>query len=147
MMISTRSRYALRALIDLVKHYNGTPVLLKDIAGREGISQRYLENIFTRLRTAGILKSSKGRNGGFYPARTPERICLLDIVESLETDTSVCSCIDEPDGCGKSDSCASRDAWAEVSRSFRRSLASVCLSDLLREKDEPVRRENTGSYL
>jgi Rrf2 family cysteine metabolism transcriptional repressor len=144
MMISTRSRYALRALIDLVRHYNGTPVLLKDIAGREGISQRYLENIFTQLRTAGILKSSKGRNGGFYPARTPERICLLDIVESLENDTSVCSCIDEPGSCGRADSCVSRDAWVAVNKSFRRSLASVCLSDLVWEKEKPGMRGKTS---
>ena len=137
MMISTRSRYALRALIDLARHYNGTPVLLKDIAGREGISQRYLENIFTRLRSAGILKSSKGRNGGFYPARTPEQICLLDIVESLENNTSVCSCIDEPERCGKSDRCVSREAWAAVNESFRRSLASVCLSDLIKMGEGP----------
>jgi Rrf2 family cysteine metabolism transcriptional repressor len=144
MMISTRSRYALRALIDLVRHYNGTPVLLKDIAGREGISQRYLENIFTRLRTAGILKSSKGRNGGFYPARKPERICLLDIVESLENDTSVCSCIDEPESCGKSDRCVSREAWTTVNESFRHSLASVCLSDLVWEKEEPGMQGKTS---
>lgn len=144
-MISTRSRYALRALIDLVRHYDGTPVLLKDIAGREGISRRYLENIFTRLRTVGILKSSKGRNGGFYPARTPEQICLLDIVESLENDTSVCACIDEPESCGKSESCVSRDAWAAVNKSFRHSLASVCLSDLAWEEGKSDRHGNTGT--
>ena len=134
MMISTRSRYALRALIDLVSHYKGTPVLLKEIAAREGISPRYLENIFTQLRSTGLLKSSKGRNGGFYPARDPAQICLLDIVQSLESGTAVCACIDEPDGCGRSDRCASRDAWVAVSESFRKSLASVCLSDLLQEE-------------
>lgn len=130
-MISTRSRYALRALIDLVSNYDGTPVLVKDIAEREDISPRYLENIFTRLRRDGILKSSKGRNGGFYPALPPEQIRLLDIVQSLENDTTVCSCIDEPESCGRTQSCASRDAWMAVSESFRRSLASVSLSDLL----------------
>lgn len=70
MAISTKSKYALRALIDLAVHYRGKPVLLKDIAKRENISIRYLENIFTKLRTAGLLKSYKGRGEDLHLAVT-----------------------------------------------------------------------------
>ena len=131
-MISTRSRYGLRALIDLILHYNGKPVLLKEIADREGLSLRYLENIFTKLRTAGILKSSKGRKGGFYPALPSWNIRLLDIVETLEKDTAFISCIDEPEACTRSKKCISREAWLQVNRNFRRSLADVTIADLIK---------------
>jgi Rrf2 family cysteine metabolism transcriptional repressor len=133
MMVSTRSRYGLRALVDLMLHYTGSPILLKDIAKREGLSERYLENILTKLRTVGILKSSKGRKGGFYPAKSPEEIRLLDIVEALETDTAFSSCIDEPAVCKRSRRCMSREAWVTVNRSFRKTLAGVSLADLIKE--------------
>jgi Rrf2 family cysteine metabolism transcriptional repressor len=142
-MISTRSRYGLRALIDLIIHYKGKPVMLKDIASREGISERYLENIFTRLRTAGILKSSKGRKGGFYPARSAGDIRLLDIVETLEKDTAFSSCVDEPSACSRSRSCISREAWTTVNRSFRQSLEAVSLADLIKDSEKsPAKRVN-----
>ena len=147
MMISTRSRYGLRALIDLILHYEGKPVLLKDIARREGLSQRYLENIFTKLRTAGILNSSKGRKGGFYPALSPKEIRLLDIVETLENDTAFIACIDEPSACGRSKDCISRDAWLRVNRSFRRSLADVSLADIIQNTDaEPVQHSRRKNF-
>ena len=136
MMISTRSRYGLRALIDLILHYDGKPILLKDIAEREGLSLRYLENIFTKLRTAGILKSSKGRKGGFYPALPSRDIRLLDIVETLEKDTALTSCIDEPSACKRSSKCISREGWLRVSRNFRRSLADVSLADLIENSED-----------
>lgn len=145
-MISTRSRYGLRALIDLILHYEGKPVLLKDIAEREGLSLRYLENIFTKLRTAGILKSSKGRKGGFYPAQPSWEIRLLDIVETLEKDTAFTACIDEPSACKRSEECISREAWLRVNRNFRRSLADVSIADLLKNSgDEPARSDGEGT--
>ncbi len=138
MVISTKSRYGLRALVDLVLHYKGKPVFLKDIAEREELSLRYLENIFTRLRTAGILKSCKGKGGGFFPARDPKDIQVLDIVEILEDSTAFSSCIDAPSSCKRSNTCISRDVWVSINNSFRESLASITIDDLIKRHN----REN-----
>lgn len=133
MIISTKSRYALRALIDLAAHYSGKPVLLKEIAKRENISIRYLENIFTKLRTAGLLKSVKGRGGGFLLARDPENINLLDIVLLLDGDTAISQCVGEPLACKRSKICVTRGVWVDLNNNLREYLESVTLNNLMKE--------------
>lgn len=133
MNISTKTRYGLRALIDLAAHSNGTPVLLKEIAGREEISTRYLENIFTKLRSAGILESCKGRGGGFYLAKNPENISILDIMEALDENTSFTRCIDFPSWCRKSGTCISREVWKKLNNQVRNSLALITIDSLVKE--------------
>ncbi|UCB45996.1 MAG: Rrf2 family transcriptional regulator [Spirochaetota bacterium] len=132
MLISTRTRYGLRAILDLALHYSGKPVFLKDIALREGISRRYLENIFTKLRTAGILKSSKGRGGGFCLARDPAHINLLDIIEVLENNLAFSSCTEDPSSCERQEKCISREAWVSINESFKNSLDSITIADLIK---------------
>jgi Rrf2 family cysteine metabolism transcriptional repressor len=132
MLISTRTRYGLRAILDLTLHYKGKPVLLREIAQREGISRRYLENIFAKLRKAGILKSSKGRGGGFCLARNPEHIHLLDIVEVLEKEITFSSCTEESDSCERAKNCISREAWLRINKSFKKSLDAITIADLVK---------------
>ncbi len=133
-MISTKSRYGLRALLDLAEHTNGEPVYLRDIAERENISPRYLENIFTKLRAEGILKSVKGRKGGFSFSRDLSRISLLDIIETLEDTVFFTECVDVPGSCENSNDCFSRDVWVHLDHSMREVLSSVTLESLLIKK-------------
>ncbi len=133
MKISTKSIYALRALVDLAAHYNGRPVLLKDIARREKISLRYLENIFTRLRKYGLLNSSKGRGGGFFLARDTADINLLEIVRFLEGDTAVSECVDELSACTRAGICIARGVWVNLNKIYTDYLESVTLNGLVKE--------------
>lgn len=137
-MISTKSRYGLRALIDLAVNYRGNPVYLRNIATREGISTRYLENIFTRLRAAGILKSVKGKKGGFLFAKTLDSISLLDIIEILEDTTFFPGCVDSPDSCKNSADCISREVWVYLDRHIRNLLAGITLETLVNKKNSTV---------
>jgi Rrf2 family protein len=139
MLFSTRTRYGLRAILDIALHYKGKPVLLREIALREGISIRYLENIFVKLRTAGILASSKGRGGGFCLSRDPAHIHLLDIIEVLEKDISFSTCTEDASSCRRSEYCISREAWIGINKSFKRSLDAITIADLIKKharKDE-----------
>ena len=136
MNISTKSKYALRALVDLAAHYNGRPVLLKDIAKRENISVRYLENIFTRLRKDGLLNSSKGRGGGFFLARDPADINLLEIVTFLEGETAVSHCVDELSACTRAGVCIARGVWVNLNKIYTDYLESVTLNSLVKEYQE-----------
>jgi len=138
-LISTKTKYGLRALINLASHHEGKPVYLKDIAQRENISLRYLENIFTKLRVAGILKSWQGRGGGFSFGCDIKDITLLDIVTTLEDNPSFCSCIEMPESCEKSSSCITRDVLISISKSMKDFLSSITMSSLLEvhDKDKP----------
>ena len=131
MNISTKSKYALRALVDLAAHFNGRPVLLKDIARRENLSLRYLENIFTKLRKDGLLNSSKGRGGGFILARPAADINLLEIVKFLEGDTAVTECVDELSSCTRAGVCIVREVWVNLDKIYTDYLESVTLNSLV----------------
>jgi len=137
-VISTRSRYGLRALLDLAGHTNGEPVYLRDIAERENISPRYLENIFTRLRAAGILKSVKGRRGGFSFGRELSRISLLDIIKTLEDTVFFTECVDAPDECEKSSDCVSREVWVYLDHRIRKVFSALTLESLLIKKSGKI---------
>ncbi len=131
MKLSTRSRYAVRAILDLSVHYKGEPVQIKDIAKREKLSIRYLENIFTQLKAAGIINSEKGRGGGFYLAKKPEKITMLDIVQSVEGNLSIVDCVDSPSKCKKASICVSREVWEKISVGVKEILKNITLNDLI----------------
>jgi len=127
-ILSTRSKYGIRGLCDLAAHFRGKPVLLKDIAAREEIPLRYLENIFSKLRNAGILLSWKGKGGGFGLARPPDRINLLEVIEILEENQILSSCVSSPEACKRSDTCGSREVWVSLNEILRNFLRSISIS-------------------
>jgi len=131
MKLSTKSRYAVRAMVDLAVHYKKEPVQIKDIAKREKLSVRYLENIFTQLRADGILNSEKGKGGGFYLSRKPTQITMLDIVQSVEGKLSIVDCVDFPSRCKKASICVSREVWQKISIGVKKILKNITLQDLI----------------
>lgn len=137
MRLSSKTRYAVRALIDLDIHYRGKPVLIKEIARRQGISVRYLENILTVLRAGGILHSSKGTGGGFSLARKAEKISLLDIVNLLEGGVELVQCLDSTGDCALAQKCVSRGVWSDLNRAIRDNLSQTTLKDLV-EKQKKI---------
>lgn len=130
MKLSTRSRYALRALLDLMAFYKEDPVSIRDIAGRQKISERYLENIFHDLRKNGLLSSVKGKNGGFYPGCDLKEVTLLQIIEVLEGDIRIVDCTVRPEECTRSEHCESRLVWTDLNQQFREYLSQIRLSDI-----------------
>ncbi|MFW5808437.1 MAG: RrF2 family transcriptional regulator [Spirochaetota bacterium] len=130
MKLSTRSRYALRALLDLMKHHNTDPISIKDIAGRQKISERYLENIFHDLRKSGILSSVKGKNGGFFPGCDLREVTLLQIIEILEGDIRIVDCTARPEECTRAEECLSRPVWTNLNAKFCDYLSKIRLSDI-----------------
>ena len=84
MKLSTKGRYGMRAMLDLAQHYHDGLVLVKDVAMRQEISERYLEHLFLSLKTAGLVKSIRGAHGGFTLAKAPDKIKLMDIINVNE---------------------------------------------------------------
>lgn len=84
MKLTTRGRYALQALVDLITHSGGKPVKLADISERQGLSRHYLEQLFRKLRNGGVVKSARGPGGGYVLTQDPSQIMIVDVLRSVE---------------------------------------------------------------
>lgn len=131
-MISSRSRYALRALLDLSQHPPGKPVLVNEIAGRQNIPLNFLHQILLDLKLAGLVTSRKGPGGGFTLARPPEEITLADVLKSIEGPTLALACQGSKQDCAcpHPEACAIRNALAAASEEMERLLRETSLATL-----------------
>lgn len=141
MKLSTKGRYALRAMLDLALQPREAPTLIKDISQRQEISELYLEQLFTRLKAAGLLRSVRGPKGGFLLSRHPSQIRVIDIVEAMEGTTALVECVDDVDYCSRADLCVARQLWSEVKNAVDRVLESLTLEDLTVRQDLTVQGE------
>jgi Rrf2 family cysteine metabolism transcriptional repressor len=136
MKISTRARYGTRAMLDLALHQGQGPVMVKNIAERQQISRRYLEQLLFTLKLAGMVRSTRGNRGGFTLAKKPSQITILDIVETLDGSVAPVGCVDEPDLYMRSQFCAAHDIWAEVKKAAGKVLQSITLEELAKRQLE-----------
>ena len=135
MKLSTRSRYGTRLMIDLAEHGFDKFVQLKDVAKRQGISLKYLEQIVIPLKKANYLVSARGAGGGYRLAVSPEEITVGEIVALLEGGKSIAHCSAKPEVCDRAQSCLTRNLWIETAEVLFGKLNSVTLSSLIRSKE------------
>lgn len=129
MNISAKSRYAVRALVELAQHNDGQPVPIADIASRRGIPLQFLEQLFSNLRKAGILNSHRGVRGGFSFKKLPEDVSVLDVVEVLDGNVAPSACT-AGTPCDKIDRCVVRDVWTDVKINMEGVLGAANIADL-----------------
>jgi Rrf2 family protein len=146
MKLSTRARYGTRAMLDLAMHNTEQTVLLKNIAEREEIPERYLENIMRTLVSSGLVVSIQGRNGGFSLARNPGDIKLSDIIQAVEGPISPVSCIDNSKTCKRMRNCVTYDIWEKLKKAMFDVLDSITLEDMAKMQKEKLKREKSGMY-
>src|SRR6266571_341196 len=134
MKLSTKSRYGVRALFDIAYNSGNLPAQIQDISRRQDISPRYLEQIFQSLKRAGILKSKRGPQGGYYLGRKPEEITLSDIVQATEGDTLLVECTEDKKckkgSCSFDGSCVAQVVWQDASAVLRQFLEGITLKTL-----------------
>lgn len=131
MRLSTRSRYGTRLMLDMAEHYHHGPVNLMQIAQRQGISVKYLEQIIIPLKKANYVKSVRGPKGGHVLAKPPEEITVGGIVAVLEDGPSLAECSYDDTSCERADFCPTRHIWREAAEAMFAKLESVTLADLL----------------
>ena len=146
MKLSTRGRYGTRAMLDLAMHDGEQPVLLRDIAKRQEISGRYLENIMGTLASNGLVNSVRGRKGGFSLAKEPSDIKLSQIIQAVEGSMSPVFCIDNPKSCKRTTICITRDIWVKLGKAIVDVLDSITLEDMVKMQKEKLQGENLGMY-
>jgi Rrf2 family protein len=131
MKLSTRSRYGTRLLLDMAQHYNQGPIQLGDIAKRQDISVKYLEQILIPLKKARLVDSVRGPKGGHVLARPPEEITVAEIVVLLEDGASLVECTARGEVCGRAGTCPTRRVWQEASQAMFNALEAFTLADLV----------------
>jgi Rrf2 family transcriptional regulator, cysteine metabolism repressor len=131
MKLSTRTRYGMRALVDLAMCSTSQPVQLKDIAERQQISLSYLEHLVIPLISAGFIKSLRGAKGGIVLAKTPQEIRLNEVLEVLEGPLAPVDCLKDAKSCQRSGMCATQDLWNEMKEAMENVLGSTTLQDLV----------------
>jgi Rrf2 family protein len=137
MKLSTRSRYGTRMMLDLAEHYDDGPVRIGEIAKRQDISVKYLEQLVIPLKKAKYIRSVRGPKGGHMLAKPPEKITVGEIVALLEGGMNLSDCIENPDVCDRSETCPTRSIWETATGAVYRELNAVTLSDVTR----PIRRQ------
>lgn len=136
MKLSTKGRYAVMAMADLARFGGKKPVSLGEIAGRQEISLSYLEQLFAKLRRAGIVKSVRGPGGGYHLARDPDDIQVSDIILSVDEPIKATRCKESSgEGClGNGARCLTHDLWDELSRQIHLFLSGVSLGDVINRR-------------
>ena len=135
MKLSTKGRYALRLMLDLATEGNGKPVSIKDIAGRQDISEKYLEQIINPLTKSGLVKSFRGAQGGYMLTNPPEATTVGEILRVLEGSLSPVDCVDHPN-CANSDHCVSLSIWKKMKVALDEVVDNITLADMAAEYAE-----------
>ena len=142
MKISTKGRYALRLMLDIAMHDAAGPVRIKDVAARQEISDKYLEQIVSVLNKAGYVRSIRGlqggAKGGYSLAKPKNEISVGDVLRALEGDLAPVNCsevIENGSPCKESKQCVSKLVWQRISESINNAVDSLMISDLLEESN------------
>ncbi|MCD4814066.1 Rrf2 family transcriptional regulator [bacterium] len=131
MKVSTKGRYALRALLEMAENNSGKPIFLSYIANRQAIPERYLIHIFGALRKAGIVNSYRGAKGGFQLARQPKDISLADVLDAAEGPVQLLDCLqNQYENCNRLSFCATRSIWEKVNQEVKVVFENMTLAQM-----------------
>ena len=134
MMISTKGRYALRVLIDMAEHQSGGYIPLKEIAKRQGISEKYLESIVKTLVKGGVVEGMRGKGGGYRLCKSPDQFTAGHILRLMEGSLAPVSCLNSGNvPCERASECRTLSLWAGLNDVINNYLDQYTLASLLRE--------------
>ena len=133
MIVSTRGRYALRVLIDLAEHYPGSYIPMKDIANRQGLPLKYLEQIMPALSKGNLVEGLHGKGGGYRLAKAPEDCTVGEILRLTEGDLAPVACLEDgAKPCERAGECRTLPIWVELNELVNNYLDGISLADLLK---------------
>ena len=141
MKLSTGGRYGLRAILDLSLHAGEGPVLVRDISQRQDISGLYLAQLLSRLKTAGLVRSVRGPNGGFMLTKPSSHIRVIEIMKAMEGSSAPVECVEDAAVCSRAGVCPARTVWLEIKKAIDQVLESTTLHDLAGQGE----RDQVGS--
>ena len=131
MRLSTRTRYGIRAMLELAENVGRGPLQLRIIARRQDMSLKYLDQLMTILKSAGFVRSIRGSKGGYVLARAPEQIKLDDVFNCLEGSVVTVECTANENYCARAPDCVARQIWTQVQEAVMGVLQSITFQDLV----------------
>lgn len=135
MRVSTKGRYAIRFMLDLALHNTGEPVRIKDVATRQNISDKYLEQVVSILNKAGYVRSIRGPQGGYVLTRNPEDYTMGQILRLTEGDMVPVACLaDDVNQCDRADNCVTLHFWKKLDDAISNVIDNTTLADLVEEE-------------
>lgn len=141
MKISTKGRYGLRIMTDLAVNGKEGPVALKEIAERENLSEKYLEQIINLLSKEGLVKSVRGAKGGYHLTKSPKEITVEDILKATEGSLAPVACAEDNGKCENYCDCVTSFIWTQIYEATISVVSSITLEDLA---DRSVSSQKTG---
>lgn len=136
MKMSTRGRYGIKAMLELALVYDNEMMSVRSIAQKQNISELYLEQLFSVLKKADLVKSVRGAKGGYSLTRTPKEITIKDIIDALEGPVNISDCVGKNTNCDNLDRCATRVLWVKITDAIDNIFASVTLQDIIDEHNK-----------
>ena len=136
MKLSTKGRYGLRAAVDLALYAKEEPISISNIAAKEGLSESYLEQLFAKLKKAGIVHSVRGTNGGYQLARSASEITVGNVLRALEGNMVVVDCPNNEEACAKFGSCVTKYVWKRINNSISETMDAMTLEEIIHNAEE-----------
>ena len=134
MRLSTKSRYAVTSLLDMVMHSEQGPVSLGDISIRQGISLSYLEQLFAKMRRNKLVISTRGPGGGYSLGGSPTEVCIADIISAVDEEMHITN-KDVLEGSSDYEPCLTEQLWEELSEEIKDYLTTISLADMMEKED------------
>ncbi len=141
MKLTTKGRYAVTAMLDLALNRDKGPITLADISQRQGISQSYLEQLFSRLRKQGLVKSTRGPGGGYRLSRSAETIAVVDVITAVDENVDATPCKGLKNCHDDSRACLTHQLWTDLSEQIHEFLSSITLGEVLNQRPQEVSKE------
>jgi len=147
MKISTKVRYAMRAMVELASHEGDSPVLISSIAENQNLSKKYLETLLVSLKSSGLVRSVRGKQGGYALAKPAEDITAEDIYRAVEGDLMLVDCLGDHDSCERTLTCPAMELWEEINDAVRDILKNKTLKQLAERAAEKKLSAATMYYI
>lgn len=130
MILTKMTRFGTRAVFDIAYNASGLPVQVKDIAQRQELPLKFLEQIFHKFKKADFIKSIRGPHGGYVLTKDPSEITVGDIVRAVDEQLDLVCCVSDSRTCNRAEQCPTKPVWEETSRRVQEYLNSVTIADL-----------------
>jgi Rrf2 family iron-sulfur cluster assembly transcriptional regulator len=145
MMLTTKARYAVTAMLDIAYHTEGKPISLPEIAVRQNISLSYLEQLFSRLKKNGLVDSIKGPGGGYRLSKGADDIVISDVIHAVEENLETTAC-NGKSNCHNNQQCLSHNLWEDLGTEIKNFLSDVTLQQVIAKNNNSIKEIKLSEY-
>ena len=145
MKLTTKSRYAVTAMLDIASHNTGSPISLPEISHRQNISLSYLEQLFSRLKKSGLVDSIKGAGGGYILSKDANEIVISEVIQAVDEDLETTAC-NGKSNCHNNHQCISHNLWQDLGTEINNFLSDITLKQVIAKNNSDVKEIKLSEY-